>query len=227
MIFNNFTFTEVSQKIYPYLYKPEEPLSVLKYFYSSIKFAFNSQKEKINLGSMYSDKNILNFTCDNLYTLNEKMIKELNETASGPKLSNIKQKLINMCANFGINELKNLKNEYERHFQSIKNEIISFKGFSYDLIINHLKTGNLGKITLLFNNVLIYLMEIYSKIDKTSINGFCDVMKNYILIMELSFISINILFFVIIRYYLIIKINIFLKQIILIIHAFKIFEMQE
>ena len=223
MIFNNFTFTEVSQKIYPELYNPEESLSVLKYFYSSIKIAFNSQKEKKNLGNLYSDKNISNFTCNNLYTINEKMLNEFNETASTYKLSNIKQKLINICENFGINELKEPKNEFERHFQNLK----TFRGFSYDLIIKQLKTGNLGKITLLFNNVMIYLLEIYSKIDKSIINSFCKFMKKYILIMELSFISINILFFIIIRYYLIIKINLFLKQIILIIHVFKVIEMQE
>ena len=227
MIFNNFTFTEVSQKIYPDIYNPEESLSILKYFYDSIKFTFNSKKEKNKLGNLYPDKNISNFTCYNLYTINEKMLNELNETASASKLSNIKQKLINMCENFGINELKEPKNEFERHFQNLKNEIISFEGFSYDLIINHLKTGNLGKITLLFNNVMIYLMEIYTKIDKTTINGICDIMKKYILMMEISFISLNILFFVTIRYYLMSKINIFLKQLILIIHVFRIIEIQE
>ena len=45
-------------------------------------------------------------------------------------------------------------------------------------------------------------MEIYTKIDKTTINGICDIMKKYILMMEISFISLNILFFVTIRYYL-------------------------
>ena len=227
MIFNNFSLTEISQKIYPEFYNPKESLSVLKYFYSNIKSAFNSQKEKNYLGNLYQNRNISNFTCDNLYTINEKMLNELNATASASKLSNIKEKLISMCENFGINELKEPKNEFERHFQYLKNEIIYFRDSSYESIINQLKTGNLGKITLLFNNVMIYLLEIYTKIDKATINGLCDVMKIYILVLELSFISINILFFIIIRYYLIIKINIFIKQIISIMNVFKIIEMQE
>ena len=227
MIFNNFTFKEVTQKLYPDIYNPEESLSLLKYFYISIKFAFNSQKEISYLGNLYSNINISNFTCYNLYTINQKILNELDITSSAYKLSNIKQKLINMCENFGINELKEPKNEFERHFQYLKNEIISYGDYSYDSIINKLKTGNLGKITLIFNNIMIYLLEIYSNIDKETINGFYEVMKKYILIMELSLISITILFFVIIRYYLINKINKFVKQIILIIHVFRIIEMQD
>ena len=227
MIFNNFTFKEVTQKLYPDIYNPEESLSLLKYFYISIKFAFNSQKEISYLGNLYSNINISNFTCYYLYTINQKILNELDTTSSASKLSNIKQKLINMCEDFGINELKEPKNEFERHFQYLKNEIISYGDYSYDSIINKLKTGNLGKITLIFNNIMIYLLEIYSNIDKETINGFYEVMKKYILIMELSLISITILFFVIIRYYLINKINKFVKQIILIIHVFRIIEMQD
>ena len=89
-----------------------------------------------------------------------------------------------MCENFGINELKEPKNEFERHFQYLKNEIISYGDYSYDSIINKLKTGNLGKITLIFNNIMIYLLEIYSNIDKETINGFYEVMKKYILIIH-------------------------------------------
>ena len=228
MIFNNFTFSEVSQKIYPTLYNPEENLSVIKFFYSNIYSAFNSQKEKNILGDLYPDKEISNFTCDNLYALNKKIFKELEATTSGSELSSIKKKLIKMCENFGINELKDPKVEFERHFQNLKNDIISLDNFSNEGIFKHLQTGNLGKISLLFNNVMLYLLEIYiTKVDKNAINGICDLMKRNILIMELLFIFVNILFVLSIIKCMISKIENFWKQIILIISAFKIIEIQE
>ena len=228
MIFNNYTFSEVSQKIYPDLYDPKESLSTIKFFYSNIYSAFNSQKEKNILGDLYSDKDISNFTCDNLYALNKKILKELDATTSGPKLSSIKKKLIKMCENSGITELNDPKIEFERHFQYIKNDIISFDDFSYDGIVKHLQTGNLGKISLLFNNIMQYLLEMYiTKVDKNTINGVCAVMKRNILIMELLFISINIVFVILIIKFVISKIENFSKQIILIINVFKIIEIQE
>jgi hypothetical protein len=228
MIFNNFTFSEASQKIYPKLYDPKENLSVIKFFYSNMHSAFNSQKEKNILGDLYQDDDISNFTCDNLYSLNKKILEELETTTSGSKLSSIKKKLIKMCENFGINELKDPKIEFGRHFQYLKNDIISLNDFSYDGIIRHLQTGNLGKISLLFNNVMQYLLEMYiTKIGKNTFTSFCDVMKRNILIMELLFIFINILFVILIIKFLISNIEKFLKQIILIISVFKILELQE
>jgi len=228
MIFNNYTFGEVSEKVYPNLYDPNEKLSVIKYFYSNIYSAFNSQKEKNILGDLYPDKEISNFTCDNLYALNKKILKELDATTSGPKLSSIKKKLIKMCENSGNTELKDPKVEFERHFQYLKNDIVSLEDFSYNGIIKHLQTGNLGKISLLFNNIMLYLLEMYiTKVDKNSINNVCAIMKKNILIMELLFISINILFVILILKFLISKIEKFSKQIILIINVFKIIDIQE
>ena len=228
MIFNNYTFSEVSQKIYPDLYDPKENLSTIKFFYSNIYSAFNSQKEKNILGDLYPDKDISNFTCDNLYALNKKILKELDATTSGPELSSIKKKLIKMCENSGITELKDPKVEIERHFQYLKNDLISLVDFSYNGIIKHIQTGNLGKISLLFNNIMLYLLEMYiTKVDKEAIYAISNIMKKNILIMELLFISINILFVILIIKFLISKIEKFLYQIILIINVFRIIEIQE
>ena len=156
------------------------------------------------------------------------MLKELDATTSGSELSGIKKKLIKMCENFGINELKDPKVEFERHFQYLKNGMISLEDFSYYGIIKHLQTGNLGRISLLFNNVMQYLLEIYiTKNDKTAITNVSDVMKRNILIMELLFIFINILFVILIIKFLVSNIENFLTQIILIISVFKILEIQE
>jgi hypothetical protein len=228
MIFNNYTFSEVSQKIFPDLYDPKENLSAIKFFYSNIYSAFNSQKEKNILGDLYPDKDISNFTCDNLYALNKKILKELDATTSGPELSGIKKKLIKMCENSGITELKDPKVELERHFQYLKNDLISLVDFSYNGIIKHIQTGNLGKISLLFNNIMLYLLEMYiTKVDKEAIYAISNIMKRNILIMELLFISINIIFVILIIKFLISKIEKFSNQIILIINVFRIIEIQE
>jgi hypothetical protein len=228
MIFNNYTFSEVSQKIYPDLYDPKENLSTIKFFYSNIYSAFNSQKEKNILGDLYPDKDISNFTCDNLYALNKKILKELDATTSGPELSSIKKKLIKMCENSGITELKDPKVELERHFQYLKNDLISLVDFSYNGIIKHIQTGNLGKISLLFNNIMLYLLEMYiTKVDKEAIYAISNIMKRNILIMDLLFISINIIFVILIIKFFISKIEKFSNQIILIINVFRTIEIQE
>ena len=91
----------------------------------------------------------------------------------------------------------------------------------------HLMDGNLGKISLLFNNILIYLLEVYiTKPNKSAISGVSQILKNDITIMEISFIIIDIIIIIIVLF-IIIKIKQFSSQILLIKSVFKIYELQE
>ena len=226
MIFNNFTISEISKKMYPNLYNPKEDISFLKLFYQNLIRAFDIKKEIDELGNLY-ESDISNFTCENLYKLNSKIIEELNKTSLGPELSNIKNKLIKICENLGVAENNDPKLEFERHIQLIKNGLISIDDFDYKALIKHLMDGNLGKISLLFNNVLIYLLEVYiTKPSKSAINGVSQILKNDITIMEISFIIIDIIIIIIILF-IIIKIKQFSGQILLIKSVFKIYELQE
>ena len=226
MIFNNFTISEISKKMYPNLYNPKEDISFLKLFYQNLIRAFDIKKEIDELGNLY-ESDISNFTCENLYKLNSKIIEELNKTSLGPELSNIKNKLIKICENLGVAENNDPKLEFERHIQLIKNGLISIDSFDYKALINHLMDGNLGKISLLFNNILIYLLEVYITIpNKSAISGVSQILKNDITIMEISFIIIDIIIIIIVLF-IIIKIKQFSGQILLIKSVFKIYELQE
>ena len=227
MIFNNFTINEISKKMYPNLYNPKEDLSLLKSFYQNLINAFDIKKEIDELGNLY-EIDISNFTCGNLYDLNEKIIEELNKTVLGSKLStNIKNKLIIICEHLGVTDNNDPKSEFERHIQLIKNGLISIDDFDYTGLIDHLKSGNLGKISLLFNNVLIYLLEVYiTNPNKSAIKGISKILKNDITIMEISFIIIDIIIIIIVLF-IIIKIKQFSSQILLIKSVFKIYELQE
>ena len=226
MIFNNFTINEISEKMYPNLYNPKEDISFLKSFYQNLIHAFDIKKEINELGNLY-ESDISNFTCENLYELNSKIIEELNKTSLGPELSNIKNKLIKICENLGVTDNNDPKSEFERHIQLIKNGLISIDDFDYKALIMHLMDGNLGKISLLFNNILIYLLEVYiTKPNKSAISGVSQILKNDITIMEISFIIIDIIIIIIVLF-IIIKIKQFSSQILLIKSVFKIYELQE
>ena len=226
MVFNNYTIREISEKIYPDLYNPKEDISFLKSFYQNLINAFDIKKEIDDLGNLY-ESNISIFTCEEIYESNSNIIKELSETALGPEMSNTKKRLIKICENFGVTDNNDPKSEFERHIQLIKNGLISIDDFSLKGLINHLKTGNLGKISLFFNNVLIYLLEVYiTKPNKEAINGVSKILKNDIKIMEISFIIIDIIIIVIV-FFIIIKIKQFSSQILLIKSVFKIYELQE
>ena len=229
MIFNNSTISEVTQKIYPSLYDPKESISIIKSFYQDLKLAFNSKKEKDALGKLYEDvEDISNFTCQDIYELNSDIFEELEGSSVSQKPNNITGKLISMCENTKITESNDPRTLFERHFQRIKNGIITIDDYSYEGLINHLKEGNLGRVSLFFNNVLIYLLEIiFSKPHKTAVTKLLSILKKSILITELSFIIIDIIFILIILFFFISRIKKYCNQILLLKKTFKICESQE
>ena len=156
MIFNNFTLREVSENIYPEMYNRKESMSIIKSFYDNLKFAFNNKKEKDILGKIfYFD--FSNFTCDNLFELNNDLIEELYRSKINNKQNNIKDILIIMCNISRITESNYTRAAFERHFQYIKNGLIVIEDFTYDGLMKHLKEGLLGKISYFFISIIIYI----------------------------------------------------------------------
>ena len=136
MIFDNFTITEVTKNIYPSLYNPNESISILKSFYEDLKLAFNSKKEKDSLGNLYEDiEDTSNFTCQQIYELNNDIFDELMESSVLQKPTDIKEKLISMCENTKLTESNDPRTLFERHFQRIKNGIVTINDFSYEGLI--------------------------------------------------------------------------------------------
>ena len=51
---------------------------------------------------------------------------------------------------------------FQSHYQEIKNSIVFITDNSYTGLIKHIKEGKLGKVTLHFNCILLYLLNIVS-----------------------------------------------------------------
>ena len=222
--------TEVSENIYPNLYNSEESISIIKTFYENLKYAFNNKNEKDYLGiELYSDfEDLSNFTCEDLYEFNNELLEELNESSVTNKPTGIKEKLITLCNISKITESNDTRAVFERHFQYIKNGLISIDDFSYEGLMNHLNEGALGNIASFFNVIIIYLLEILFAIPhRNGVNQILKKLKNYIIITEISYIFIIIAFIIIIIFFFISKVKDYCNQILLLKNAFKIFEIQE
>ena len=230
IIFNNFTLREVTEYIYPEIYNPEEPISIIKTFYENLKYAFNNKKEKDILGkNLYQDlEDLYDFNCENLYELNNDFLEELYTSKVSNKPPNIKEKLIKICNNSKITESNDSRAVFERHIQYIKNGILSIDDYSYAGLIEHLKKEYLGGIANFFNVVIIYLLEVlFSKPHINATSKVLELLKRNILITEITFILIDIIFVVIIIFFFITKIKKYCNQILLLKNTFKIFENQE
>jgi len=229
MIFDNFTINEITQNIYPSLYNPDESISILKSFYEDLKLAFNSKKEKDSLGHLYKDiEDASNFTCQQIYEQNNDIFDELMESTVLEKPTDIKEKLISMCENTKLTESNDPRTLFERHFQKIKNGIVTINDFSYEGLIAHIKEGNIGRVASFFNNVIIYILEIiFTKPHKQSVTKLLTLLKRSILITEVTFIIVDIIFIIIIIFFFISKIKKYCNQILLLKKTFKICESQE
>ena len=230
MNFNNYTLKEVSKNIYPQFYNESEPISIIKIFYDNLKYAFNNKREKDKLGLyIYSDfEDLSNFTCDILFDLNDDLLDELNKSNIIDKPTNIKDRLIKICNNSKIAESIDSSAVFERHFQYIKNGLISIDDFKYDGLMNHIKRGDLGEISFFFIFIIIYFLNlVFSKPHQNAIVQILKLLKNYIFMTEIIYIVLDIIFIIIILFYFISKIKKYCNQVSLLKNTFKIFETQE
>ena len=191
MIFHNLTIKEVSQIM---LFKGEEEVDnteLIKSFYESLKFSFNNKIEKSKVGDMLKDFDDYGvFTCDKLYDMSKEYIKIIEDKALEMKidsLKNILQNLIQMCENSRIAETQDFRTIYERHLHFIRNGMLSMNDFTYNGIINYItKDKTFAKISLFFNAVMIYFLEInHSQPENESIIKYMERMKILIILKEI------------------------------------------
>ena len=229
MIFNNYTLSEVTEDILFNYYNKEDNFSILKSFYKDLMLIYNSQVEKDDLNELYeSFEKTSNFSCKLLYEKNDEFLEEMEETQSAELITEIEDKLIELCINSKIEESEDSKNVFERHFQYIINEIISIKDTTYNGLIQHIKKGNMGRIAFFYSNVIIFLCEIiFHKPNKKTLNNFLALLSKNIKISEILFLIVLVAFVIIILFLLIAKIKNFCEQILLLKNVFKIAEIQD
>ena len=154
-------------------------------------------------------------------------IEELKSNSETKNLNEIKEKLIRLCQNSRLIESNDITNAFQRHYQNIKNGIVSIDDFSFKGLFEHIETGILGEIILFFNCLIIYILEVTNtKPHKTAIDKLLVLLSNYIKLTESSFIILDILL-IILSFIYISNIKNYCKQFFLLKQIFKIFEIQE
>ena len=229
MVFHNYTLDEVSNKILAD-YIGTEKNALIKSFYLDIEISFMSIKEKNNVKTLYQDfEDTTNFTCENLFELNSDNIKEILKYDKGNQLNNLTTHLIRLCEFSRITESNDFRTVFERHFQYIRNGILSLNDFSYDGIIDHIiNDGTLSKISLFFNSIIIFIIEITNKIPfQNSIKKLLNKLGNLILVSEIVFLCFDLVAILFVIFLYIKGINQLCNQIFGLRKIFKIYELQE
>ena len=228
MIFQNYTIDELSPKIfYQDVEGDNDKDSILRSFYKDVQNAFNSQKEKNNLKDFYTDFEDTDFTCEILFEMNNKTIEQLNNYET-KNLKNIKENLINLCEYTRLIESNDVISIFQRHYQIAKNGILSMTDFTYEGLINHLYFGSLGKNTIFFNCILIYVLEVNNnQPHKKGIYNLLSILKRNFMITEGIFIFIDILLIALSLFFYLPNIKNYCVQFFLLKKIFKLFEIQE
>ena len=223
MVFNNLTANYATEILFPNIYNSSESLSIFKYIYSSLNLGFNYKIERDNLGNIYyNNGNLQKFSCVDLYKEDAKYLVNLYNEEISPN-DDIENKLTNMCLNFlGLDSNKSLY-LIENHFQYIKNGIIDIDDFSYEGLKSHLKKGYLGRISLFFNMMMTFMINIvYSKRNLMSMQSLIKLLENYIEYTELIFTLYDLVLTIIIIFFFIRRIKNYCKQIMLLKNTFQI-----
>jgi hypothetical protein len=223
MVFNNLTSNFATEILYPSIYNESESLTIFKYFYSTLKYGFNNKIEIDNLGNLYKNfSNLESFTCGALYQDEAKDLINLYNSDINPN-DDVQKKLTNMCIYFvGMDSDKSLY-LIENHFQYIKNGIINLDDFSYEGIISHLREGALGRISLFFNIIMTFLINIvYYKRHKIAIQRIIKILESYIQITGFVFILYDLVLTIIIIFFFIRRIKKYCNQILLLKNTFQI-----
>ena len=234
MIFHNLTLKDVSQIM---LFKGQDEevddTELIKSFYESLKFSFNNKIEKSKVGDMLKDFDDYGvFTCDKLYDMSKEYIKIIEDKALEMEidsLKNIQQKLIQMCEISRIAETQDFRTIYERHLHFIRNGILSMNDFTYNGIINYItKDKTFSKISLFFNVVMIYFLEInHSKPENESIIKYRERIKILIILTIIILLFYDLFAIFLFLFFYVSGINNLCSQIFILKKIFKIFELHE
>ena len=223
MVFNNLTIDNATSMLYPHIYNSSESLSFFKYIYSSLKLELNSKIEVESLGNLFKNfEGAKLFSCSNIYEDDAKEVINLYNSEISPD-ENIKEKLANMCLNFLGIDSETIIYIIENHFQYIKNGIINLNDFSYKGIIEHLKDGYLGRISLFFNSIMTFVINVfYLKRHQIAIGRLIKLLDKSLQISRLVFIFYDVVLTVIILFFFIRKIKNYCNQMILLKKVFQI-----
>ena len=230
MMANGFSFSEVSELVLSGESKRHGPNSLFIDFYENLKFAFNGKREKKRISKIYQDiEDKGGFTCQNIYELNKEFLFELENYTEGINLLNIKNHLVGICENTKVTESKDYRTIFERHFQYIKNAMSLIDNISIDDLITHITSDDrASKISLFFDYVIIYIVEIAYYIPyQDSIVKLNNILKRLIQMSELIFLFLYITSILFITILFIPGINNLCNQIFTLKKVFKIFEMHE
>ena len=230
MIFHNYTLYELSPKIfYQNVEGDNDDKSILRSLYKDVQNSFNGFKEKSFITMVYLDYGETEeFTCETLFEMNENNLEELRQNAEIKKIPDLKEKLINICKRSRLTETNDIITALQKHYQRIKNGILSLVDFSYKGLINHLINGALGQTTIFFNCILVYVLEVTNnKPHKDGIDNLLSLLNNYIIITESLFVGLDFFLILLSVFYFILKIKNYCSQFFLLKKIFKIFEIQE
>jgi hypothetical protein len=230
MIFQNYTIDECSPKIfYQYVEGDNDRNSILRSFYKDVQNSFNGIKEKNEITNIYSDYGSEeNFTCETFFEMNNDNLEILKKSDDGNQLGDIKDKLIKICETSRLTETNDIITSLQRHYQHIKNGIISITDFSYDGLINHVNSGVLGQITIFFNCILIYVLEVTNnRPHKNGVDNLLALLWRNILLTEGIYISLDFVLIILSIFFFILNIKNYCDQLFLLKKIFKIFEIQE
>ena len=232
MIFNNYTLDELAN-IFEISSQSSnetegnESNPIFNSFFQDLYLLFDKEKDQTNMLSLFKDfEDLAEFNCINMVvTFKYEIIEKCHEILEGV---NLKQKLVDICIISHITESKDIKTIFERHFQFMKNGMLSLTDFSFEGLNKNLDSTIIGRIAFFFFSTTIYIIEVTtSKPHKDSIQKLMSLLNQRILITEISFIIFGVALIFIIMFYYIYNINNFCKQIFLLRKTFNIFEMHE
>ena len=227
MIFHNFSLEELSKSIFQDY--EQNTIHLLNSFYDDLKLAFDSKKEKNKLQRVFQDfEDQSNFTCEKLFEFNSDNIQLIKENPKSKNLKNIEKNLIEICEYSKLSESNNFRTVYEKHFQYIKNGILSINNYTYEGLIEHIiGKGTISEMTLFFNVIIIHTLEVINTLPhENGINNLLRIFSHVIYFSEFAYIFF-ILIVLIFSIFFFSGINKKCNQIILLKQVFKIVEIQE
>ena len=232
MVFHNYTLEEISDIILSNNNNTNvEPNYILNSFYNDIELAFNNKKEINKINNLYQDfEDEQNFTCENVYYLNREKLNEIQSNDIFKNLGrNITEILINICDKSRITESNDFRSVFEKHFQNIKNGVLSIQDYSYTGLLKIIKEqGILSRSSVFFNIIVIYIIEISnSEPCKNSIKKLFSKLQNSIQITEVIFFLFDLLSIIFVFFLYIKGIDNLCNQIFILKNVFKIFEIQD
>ena len=152
----------------------------------------------------------------------------MEENPKSKDLKDIESHLIEICKFSGVTETNDFRTAFERHFQYIRNGILSIDDFSYEGLIKNInENGTISKISLFFNIMIFHILQLtITNPHKNAINILLNklgILITYVYIVYISY-DITAFLFTILNIF---SINHKCRQILLLKEVFQIVEIQD